>query len=40
MIEAAVEACTRRRKLVFKYYEQQDMLQSRGRDQYAVGKVD
>ena len=35
MIEAAVEACARRRKLVFKYYEQQDLVSSRAREQYS-----
>lgn len=35
MIEAAIEACARRRKLVFRYYEQQDLVQSRAKDQYS-----
>jgi hypothetical protein len=35
MIDAALEACLRRRKLVYKYYEHQEMLYSRGREGYA-----
>ena len=34
MIEAAIEACARRRKLVFKYYEQRDLVSSRAQQDY------
>jgi hypothetical protein len=40
MIEAAIEACARRRKLVFKYYEQHEMIQSRARDHYSTRDED
>ena len=37
MIEAAMDACARRRKLVYRFYEAQEFQQAKVKDQYSGG---